>query len=217
MSPSESPTRSSPGSSRSGWRLPASLLHLAPLSGGTRQAACAGGSVGAQLPGRPGTLTPKLRALLEFLNGPVSIRYAGGVDAVQALQLVMVAIGSELKARGGTKLRWEAGYGNDLGFPDAGDIERELKPKLAAMMRRRFRRGSLVKVVGFPYWVAELPEESRRVFRYCLGRAYAVAEVTDDGLLVLDVSGDVDRKFGGFMNDIRLEPQFVERVKEPKR
>jgi hypothetical protein len=38
---------------------------------------------------------------------------------------------------------------------------------------------------------------------------YRVDEVTRDGLLVLNVAADVDRRFGGFMNDIRVEPRYV--------
>jgi len=30
--------------------------------------------------------------------------------------------------------------------------------------------------------------------------------------LVLDVSGDVDKRFGGEFNDIRVEPEWVERA-----
>ncbi|MGH7771824.1 MAG: hypothetical protein ACREQA_06260 [Candidatus Binatia bacterium] len=60
-----------------------------------------------------------------------------------------------------------------------------------------------------PPWVSELPEESQQVFRFCLGRSYRVDEIDEQGLLVLDVSADIDRRFGGFMNDIRLEPQYV--------
>lgn len=50
------------------------------------------------------------------------------------------------------------------------------------------------------------------MFRHCLGRSYRVSEVEANGLLVLDVSGDVDRLFGGFGNDLRVEPCFVEEI-----
>jgi len=63
-----------------------------------------------------------------------------------------------------------------------------------------------------PPWVGKLPEDSQAVFRFCLGRIYRVDEITDAGHLVLDVSGDIDCRFGGFMNDIRVEPEFVEPV-----
>ena len=69
--------------------------------------------------------------------------------------------------------------------------------------------GDLVKLGSLPPWVSQLPEESQRVFRYCVGRNYRVVEIDEHGLLVLDVSQDIDRRFGGFMNDIRVEPRFV--------
>ena len=71
------------------------------------------------------------------------------------------------------------------------------------------RAGDLVRLEFLPTWVSGLPEESQRVFRYCVGRTYRVEEIDKDGLLVLDVSHDIDARFGGFMNDIRVEPEFV--------
>ena len=52
--------------------------------------------------------------------GSERVRYAGGVDAVQAIQLVMVALGAELfhlnkHCKG--RLHWEAGEVSDFGFP----------------------------------------------------------------------------------------------------
>ena len=61
-----------------------------------------------------------------------------------------------------------------------------------------------------PAWVAQLPGESRRVYEFCLGRVYRVAEIDEHGLFVLDVSGDIDRRFDGYQNDIRLEAEFLE-------
>ncbi len=52
--------------------------------------------------------------------GLEGIRYAAGVDAVQALQLAMVMIGAELVARSkkpGNKISWGHGRNGDLGFP----------------------------------------------------------------------------------------------------
>jgi hypothetical protein len=65
--------------------------------------------------------------------------------------------------------------------------------------------GSRVRFLRMPEWVASLTEESRRVFEFCLGRVYQVEDVDERGLFVLDVSGDVDQRFGGLRNDIRLE------------
>lgn len=79
-------------------------------------------------------------------------------------------------------------------------------------MSEGFRVGESVVLARMPAWVDRLPEESQAAFRFCLGRTYEIEEVDDDGLLVLDVSGDIDARFGGFMNDIRVEPQYVDRV-----
>ena len=72
-------------------------------------------------------------------------------------------------------------------------------------------RGDRVRLVRVPPWVAKLPEESRRVFEFCVGREFRVVEVDESrGVLVLDVSAEVDQRFGGRMNDIRVEREFVE-------
>jgi len=72
--------------------------------------------------------------------------------------------------------------------------------------------GSTVRFAKMPDWVAKLPDESRRVFGFCLGRTYRIEEIDGQGLFVLDISADIDHRFGGFMNDIRLEAEFLEEV-----
>jgi hypothetical protein len=72
--------------------------------------------------------------------------------------------------------------------------------------------GSRVKLATIPTWVKQLPEQSQLVFASCLGRVYSVTEVDVHGLFVLDVSAEMDSKFGGFMNDIRVEREFLEQV-----
>ncbi len=69
--------------------------------------------------------------------------------------------------------------------------------------------GSYVEFAVMPSWVTELPEESQQVFRFCLGRIYRVCEIDRNGLFVLDVGADIDHRFGGFMNDIRLEAEYL--------
>jgi len=62
--------------------------------------------------------------------GDERVRCAGGVDAVQALQLAMEMIGSELyfklNRQHDGKLRWEAGKEGDLGFPVPPNLEQEI-------------------------------------------------------------------------------------------
>ena len=72
--------------------------------------------------------------------------------------------------------------------------------------------GSTVRFAKMPEWVARLSHESRRVFEFCLGRVYRVQEIDEQGLFVLDVSGDIDHRFGGCLNDIRLEAEFLDEV-----
>ena len=72
--------------------------------------------------------------------------------------------------------------------------------------------GSTVRFVKMPGWVAKLPDESRRVFEFCLGRVYRIREIDERGLFVLDVSSDIDQQFGGFQNDVRLEAEFLEEI-----
>lgn len=73
------------------------------------------------------------------------------------------------------------------------------------------KAGDTVKFKALPPWADELPEESRKVFQFCLGRSYKVSEIDSKGLFVLDVSKDIDHRFGGFMNDIRLEEEYLEK------
>ena len=72
--------------------------------------------------------------------------------------------------------------------------------------------GSVVRFSKMPEWVAGLPDESRRVFEFCFGRIYRIEEIDTQGLLVLDVGADVDGRFGGFNNDLRLEAEFLEEI-----
>lgn len=69
--------------------------------------------------------------------------------------------------------------------------------------------GDLVRLMEMPAWVKDLPEESRLAFRTCHRRAYKIAHITRDGLLVLDVSRDVDPVLGTKHNDLRVEAQYV--------
>jgi len=77
--------------------------------------------------------------------GDQEIRYAGGVDAVQALQLVFTAIGADLRhinKRRSSTLRWLVEdqvlegdkYFTNCGFPEMP------KPSIATTIRRRFNK-----------------------------------------------------------------------------
>ena len=51
--------------------------------------------------------------------GSERIKYAGGVDAVQSLQIAMKMIGVELEVlhKPSSKISWECGEEGDFGFP----------------------------------------------------------------------------------------------------
>ena len=53
-----------------------------------------------------------------------------------------------------------------------------------------------------------LPQESRDVIAYCVGRAFPILEINDYGHLVLDVSADVVPVFGSDMHFIDVEPEY---------
>lgn len=72
--------------------------------------------------------------------------------------------------------------------------------------------GDCVLLKELPEWVGDLPSISQEVFQLCVGHVYPVVEIDRNGLYVLDVSQDVDDRFGGYMNDIRVEKLYVRRV-----
>ena len=72
--------------------------------------------------------------------------------------------------------------------------------------------GDCALLKDLPEWVSDLPADSQQVFRFCVGRAYPVIEIDQNGLYVLDVSQNVDDRFGGYMNDIRVERHYLGKV-----
>lgn len=79
------------------------------------------------------------------------------------------------------------------------------------------KAGDWVILAILPSWVSKLPARSQQVFQFCVGRRYRVDEIDQWGQLVLDVSADIDERFGGFMNDIRVEPEFVTKTEQPEK
>lgn len=69
--------------------------------------------------------------------------------------------------------------------------------------------GDCALLKELPEWVGDLPSNSQQVFQFCVGRAYPVIEIDQNGLYVLDVSQNVDDRFGGYMNDIRVERHYL--------
>lgn len=79
------------------------------------------------------------------------------------------------------------------------------------------RPGDWVVFKSLPSWASDLPPESQAILTFCVGHQFRVEEITDDGHVVLDVSAEVDARFGGYKNDIRVEPVYLERVSAPAR
>lgn len=75
------------------------------------------------------------------------------------------------------------------------------------------KEGDFVTLVKAPDGVERLPAETQRAFQLCLKKPYRITEITDDGLLVLDVSHDVDPVIGGKYNDLRVETDCVQPTK----
>ena len=75
--------------------------------------------------------------------------------------------------------------------------------------------GDRVALVTLPPWVWGLREPGADVFRACLGRTYEVTEIDEHGHFVFDVSADVDARYGGSHDDIRVEPRFVRHAPGP--
>jgi len=81
-------------------------------------------------------------------------------------------------------------------------------------MGKEFQEGEVVRFARMPAWVDDMNDESKSVFQYCIGKDYRISEIDDQGQFVLDASKDADAKFGGFMNDIRLEAEYLEKTVE---
>lgn len=77
------------------------------------------------------------------------------------------------------------------------------------------REGDFVTLVKIPEGTERLPAETQQAFQHCLQKSYRITEITDDGLLVLDVSRDVDTVVGGKFNDLRVEPDCVQATQCP--
>jgi hypothetical protein len=78
-----------------------------------------------------------------------------------------------------------------------------------------FRVGDWVRLARRPPWAAALPAESQRVIDFCVGRVFRIDDIAPGDLYVLDVSADVDARFEGFGNDLRVEADHLEPAVPP--
>lgn len=72
--------------------------------------------------------------------------------------------------------------------------------------------GDRVRVLVIPPDIAILPEETRIVFRRCLGKVFTVREIDQWGHLELWVKNGRDRKRVVGADIIWIEPEYVEIV-----
>lgn len=75
-----------------------------------------------------------------------------------------------------------------------------------------YKVGDKVVLVTVPKGIDGMPLETKRAFELCLNRAYDISDITEEGLIVLDVSKDVDPILGGRFNDLRVEEYCVRRA-----
>jgi hypothetical protein len=78
-----------------------------------------------------------------------------------------------------------------------------------------FRVGDWVRLTGRPPWTDQMPLETRRVIDHCVGKIFRIDDLAPGDLYVLDVSAEVDARFGGFANDLRVESDYLEPAAPP--
>jgi hypothetical protein len=91
---------------------------------------------------------------------------------------------------------------------DRGDQEREPASALISLAKADWRLHDVNVDDPVPLRHAVL-SPSRTVIEFCVGHSYRVDEIDSRGLFVLDVSCDIDSRFGGGGNDIRVELDWL--------
>ena len=81
----------------------------------------------------------------------------------------------------------------------------------------KMKPGDLVRFDQLPPWFDRMPKESQDIIEFCMHKPYRVDSVDEQGLLVLDVSPDVDEHFGGTGNDLRFEAEHLRLVETEER
>lgn len=63
----------------------------------------------------------------------------------------------------------------------------------------------------FPPAARSAPAQTRAILRFAVGKTFRVSSIDKEGRVGLDLSPDADRKFGGFMHEVWVESDEVER------
>ncbi len=78
--------------------------------------------------------------------------------------------------------------------------------------------GDRVRITAIPPDVPQyMPEETREVFRRCLGKVFTVRDIDQHGRLELWVKNGRDRKRIGRADIIWIEPEYAEVVERAAR
>lgn len=72
--------------------------------------------------------------------------------------------------------------------------------------------GDRVRMTAIPPDIVRMPQETRDVFRHCLGKVFTVREINQHGHLELWVKDGRDRKRIVGADIIWVEPEYVEVV-----
>jgi len=78
-----------------------------------------------------------------------------------------------------------------------------------------FAPGDWVRLARRPQWADRMPPETQQIIDACVGKVFRIGEVAAGGLYVLDVSDEIDARFGGCLNDLRVEAEFLEPANGP--
>ena len=77
---------------------------------------------------------------------------------------------------------------------------------------KRIKIGDRVRLLRVPCELGVASEDTRRVFKLCVGREFTVGSFNSCGLAELDVSETADRIVGGFGNSIWVELEYLEKI-----
>jgi hypothetical protein len=74
----------------------------------------------------------------------------------------------------------------------------------------RFAVGDRVRLARRPAWTDQMPLRTQQVIDHCIGKTFRIDELAPGDLYVLDVSDEIDARFGGYLNDLRIEAAYLE-------
>lgn len=82
-----------------------------------------------------------------------------------------------------------------------------------------FAVGDWVRLIRRPAWAEGMQLQVQQVIDACVGGAFRIDDVApgpQGELYVLLLGEDIDARFGGFMNDLRVEAEYLEPAAPPR-